>query len=393
VTRALRSSAAVLAGLLWATGLRAQSGVHGYALDVAQANARRGPIRSGFADFARIRLMAAPAAGPLRLDLAYEQTLVVRSRPEAGASFLTGEAGASGEWLDLGGKLAAGDHAEWRHRVDRLSATFANERFQLRAGRQTVSWATTLFLTPADPFSPFDPADPYREYRAGVDALRLEYFAGPFTELDFVVRPARTPVARTLTALGRIRTTVSPWDIAVWAGALHDEPAAAIAISGSAGSWALRAESVVRRDNGRAIVRGAAGADRRITIAGRDLYFVVEYQRDGYGAARAGGIAEVARSDAFRRGELQLTARDAIAAQASLQVHPLVSTELLVLRDIGDGSTLLTPAATVSLSDEMTLRLGLFQGFGDAAFDAGGFPLTEFGALPRYAYLSLSFFF
>jgi hypothetical protein len=393
VRRAARSSAVVLVGLLSSTGLKAQAGVRGYALDVAQANAKRGPVRSGFADFARFRLMAKPQFGPLKLDLAYEQTLVLRSRPESGASFLTGQAGASGDWLNLGGRLASGSHSEWRHRVDRLSLTLADDRFQLRAGRQTVSWATTLFLTPADPFSPFDPADPYREYRAGVDALRLEYFAGPFTELDFVVRPAVTPVGRTLTALGRVRTTFTPWDVAFWGGALHDEPAAALSVSGSVGPWALRAETVIRRDNDRGIVRGAAGVDRRVTIAGGDLYFVIEYQHDGFGAARAGGIADLARSDAFRRGELQLTARDAIAAQATMQVHPLVGTELLLLRDIGDRSLLLTPAVNVSLSDEMTLRLGLFQGFGDAALDDEGVPRTEFGALPRYGYLSLSFFF
>ena len=46
----------------------------------------------------------------------------------------------------------------------------------LIVGRQPVSWATTLFLTPADPFSPFDPADPFREYRGGVDAARLRVY-------------------------------------------------------------------------------------------------------------------------------------------------------------------------------------------------------------------------
>lgn len=388
-----RPLAMALAGLLLPVTVQAQFTVRGYALDVAQANASAGPIRSAFADFARLRLMAEPALGPVKLDIAYEHTLVLRSRAEAGASFLTGEAGASEDWLDLGGRLAGSDHAQWRHRIDRLSATVSTDRFQLRAGRQAVSWATTLFLTPADPFSPFDPADPYREYRAGIDAARLEYFAGPFTELDIVVRPARTAVGRTVTALARARTTISPWDVAAWAGALHDEPAGSLALAGSVGSWAVRAESVVQRDAGRAIFRGAAGVDGRIPIAGHDLYLVAEYQRDGFGAPGKGDIAQVITTDAFRRGEMQVTARDALAAQASFNVHPLVSVELLALHDVGDGSTLFSPAVTASVSDEATLRLGLFQGLGEPGYDIEGIPRTEFGALPAYAYLSLSVFF
>jgi hypothetical protein len=95
---------------------------------------------------------------------------------------------------------------------------------EITAGRQTISWATSLIFTPADPFAPFDPADPFREFRAGVDALRLQGFSGAFTELEFVVRPADTREGTTITALGRITTATGPWEISGWAGVLPRPP-------------------------------------------------------------------------------------------------------------------------------------------------------------------------
>ncbi len=259
-------------------------------------------------------------------------------------------------------------------------------------GRQTVSWATTLFLTPADPFSPFDPADPFREYRAGVNAARAQYFAGPFTELDVIVRPAETGEGRTMTALARARTTLKPWDISGWAGVLHDQPAAALAADGSVGAWELRAEATLRGEQGDAVFRGAAGVDRRSTVAGRDLYFVFEYQRDGFGAAEPGQVLSTVASAPYRRGELQVLGRDVIALQATYQLHPLLSTELLALWDLDDRSALVAPALALSASNEITLRCGLFLPTGNDSVQATG-PRTEFGVAPLSGYLSVSLFF
>lgn len=363
-----------------------------YALNVGTASAASDLGRSSLSDLQRLRFMFEPAIGPFTLDLAYEHTLIAFSRA-AGVSLVPGSTTGSSDWLGLDWPIASERHFAWRHRFDRLAISFPTEGAELSIGRQPISWATTLLLTPADPFAPFDPSDPFREYRAGVDAARLLIFPGPFTEIDLVVREAGRGDARTTTALARGRTTVASWELSGWAGLLHDRAALATALQGAVGSWGLRAESALRwREGGAAIFRGAIGVDRRMQLSGRDLYVVAEYQRDGFGAGNAGSLLTVSGSAPFARGEMQVLGKDVAALQLSWQIHPLVSAQVVNLVNLRDPSALVGPAVALSAADEISVRAGLFLHAGKGGVDATGVR-SEYGALPTFGYASVSLFF
>lgn len=355
---------------------------------------RATPSRAGFfGDFNRLRLMSEPRRGPLSLEIAYEHTLGLNRQPTSRAVAIAGVPETS-PWLDLQWNLWEKDHVSWEHRFDRLNLSWApTGNLDLTLGRQTVSWATTLFLTPADPFSPFNPADPFRAYRGGVDAARVQFHPGPLSQVEVVVRPTRTAAGREITALGRGLTTWKNWEISGWAGALFDEPAAAGAVSGSLGPVALRGEASLRRIRGETVLRGTLGVDRRLTVFDRDLTLVAEYQRDGLGAGGSGETSSVLESEAFTRGELQVLGRDEAAAQAQYQLHPLWSLSLLWLRNLNDHSSLLAPSLSYSASNEVTLTGGVFKGFGEVSPDSEGPPASEYGALGTTAYVSLSIYF
>ena len=390
----LRRSALVAAlAVAMARPCAAQPGpFSGYLLNAAgvSGSSLLGP--GGASDFLRLRFMAAPVLGPLRLEGAYEQLLLYQERPQAAIGALTpGAAPASGEWLDLDWTLEQRGRLLWRHRFDRLDAALGPGRFEARIGRQAISWATTLLLTPADPFTPFDPSDPFREYLSGVDAARLQYFPSPFGQLDLVVRPERSATGRTVTAAARGRITVAAWDLSAWAGAVHGEAAAAVGATGTAAGAALRLEAEVRRDEGgAAVVRTAVGADRRWSVFGRDLYAVLEYQHDGFGAARAGALASVILSAPYRRGEMQVLGRDVAAGRVSYQIHPLIAGDLFALWDLRDGSLLFAPAASYSASNDVTVRAGAFLPTGRRGSTLA--PGSEFGGAPRFAYAALTLF-
>ena len=353
---------------------------------------RATPSRAGFfGDFNRLRLMSEPRWGPLSLEVAYEHTLGLNRLPTSPALAIAGVPEIS-PWLDLQWNLWEKEHVSWRHRFDRLNLSWApTGNLDLTLGRQTASWATTLFLTPADPFSPFNPADPFRAYRGGIDAARLQFHPGPLSRVEVVVRPTRSAAGREITALGRGLTTWKNWELSGWAGALFDEPAAAGALSGSLGPLALRGEASLRRIRGETVFRGTLGVDRRLTLFNRDLYLVAEYQHDGLGAA--GEISPVLESEAFTRGELQVLGRDEAAAQAQYQLHPLWSLSLLWLWNLNDRSSLLAPSLSYSASNEVTVTGGLFKGFGDVSPGSEGQPASEYGGLGATAYLSLSIYF
>lgn len=383
------------AGLPPASEVSAQQPLQlrGYYLHVALA-ADSGPFNTRtLMNVQRARIMAHPMLGAWSLDAAYEHSLVYTSAAGAAGVFMgLGQARGGTDWLPLQGSLGTSPHLQWRDRVDRLSLGYATPTLDLTAGRQTISWATTLFLTPADPFAPFDPSEPFREYRTGVDAFRARAFPAPFLELEGVVRPSKTPLGKTLTAALRAKAAAGPWEIGGWGGVVHDDPAASLAATRTVAGAVLRVEGVLRRSTGRTVTRLAVGADRSFNLAGRTLYAVVEYQRDGFGAARREDLPAVLFSAPASRAELQVYGRDVTAGQVSYQVHPLVNLELLALWDLDDGSALLAPAAGYSAGGNVSLRAGVFAGAGRARL-ATGAPGSEYGAVPTAGYLSLSAFF
>ncbi|MYB98273.1 MAG: hypothetical protein F4X60_06935 [Gemmatimonadetes bacterium] len=398
--------AGALAALLFPISATAQQlGLSGYYLNVGThvAGSLLGP--AGVSDVQRLRVMLNASPGPLRLDAAYEHTLSLRQAGAAGAQLFTATGTESGgDWFSLGGELDSGERTlgghrvdmVWRHRVDRLSVRVdLGSSADLIVGRQPISWATTLFLSPADPFSPFDPADPFREYRAGVDAARLRIYRGAFTQFEVVARPARLGERETLTVLGRASSNHQGWDFGVWGGSLHGTFGGAAFLSGSVGLWALRAEGVLRAVDKRAVARGAIGVDRTFAIAGRDLYVVIEVQRDGFGATSPDELLAVAGSRPFGQGEMQVLGRAVGAVQLSWTLHPLVSASGLLLGSFHDRSFIASPGVSWSVSESVAVRGGVYLGVGEGAAVRGTEVRigSEFGALPRVMFGSLNWFF
>jgi len=380
--------------------------ISGYYLDVWV-----GSDQSAFADasllgFQRFRLMTSPTYGRWGFDVAYEHALTVRSDPLAGLLGPGGEQGRSaGDFLPLQGTIEETEHLEWRHRVDRVSVAYLADAFDVTVGRQPVAWGTTLYLTPADPFQPFDPSDPFREYRVGVDAARVRVFTGPMTEFEAVVRLAETFDDTTVTALARARTAVGRWDLAAWAGVVHDEPSLSAAATVTVAGAAVRSEAVLRRSKDKAgneetVLRFTVGADRSFNLFGRNLYLLAEYQRDGFGAANAAELIPTALSPAFLRGEMQVLGRDEIVALATYEWHPLWILNLLTLWNLNDTSLLLTPSVSFSASNEVIAQAGMFLGVGEKTLQetlpvAGQvtLPGSEYGAVPATGYVSVTIFF
>lgn len=378
--------------------------IRGYYLNVATGSLEGPFTPAGLTDFQRLRLSTSPEFGKLGLDVAYEQALQLFTDPELGGlSFASlGSIETRTEWLPLQGTIAEGDHARWTHRVDRLSLqTSIGDRVEISAGREAVSWATTLFLTPADPFAPFDPADPFRDYRAGVDVARVQVYAGTFTELDAVVNPTEVGDETNITALLRGTTLVGSWELGGWGGIIYDRPGAAVSATVTTGGMAFRGEGSVRNEPDETVWRAAVGADRNFTLAGRDLYMALEYQYDGFGAASGQDLVSTVLSVPYSRGELQVLGRHEAALQAAWQTSPLLSLEWLTLWSLSDGSVLLSPAASLSLSNEVTGRAGLFLGFGSETRPAppipgapvSDLPASEYGIVPASLYVSVTAYF
>jgi hypothetical protein len=372
----------------------AQLDIDGYALGVGSYAAESDFLEAGNAGFARGRIMLGWATSWFSADAAYEHLLLRQSATGALGSTNPGSGSlTSTDWLPLDWTVRDSNQSEWRHRIDRLQVRATAGPIEVTVGRQAISWATALFLTPSDPFAPFDPSDPFREYRGGVDALRVRGFAGPFTEIEAVVRPTDTPLGTTMTALARVGTSRGGWAFGGWGGVLHDEAAAALFLNGAIGSSSLRAEFALREDpEGGALPRASLGIDRFKIVRGRDLFMLAEVQYDGYGSDSADELLRVAASAPYARGEMQTLGRWTVATQASYQLHPLVGVDALLLLNADDASGLIAPGISWSTTGSASTRLGLYRSFGDgppAPLMLG----SEYGSVPTSAYVSVSLFF
>ena len=375
-----------------------QIDVSAYTLGVGSYSAESDFLPAGSSWLGRGRLMLDYSADWFSFESAYEH-IVQYASAGAGFSFTNpGGSGNSTDWLPLDWTIHESDQSSWRHRLDRLSVRAETGSMEVTVGRQAISWATTLFLTPADPFAPFDPSDPFREYRGGVDAVRVRAFSGPFTEFEAVVRPAETSDGTTMTALGRVATSRGGWAVGGWAGLLHDEAAAALFATGALGATSLRSEVAVREDpDGGALLRASLGLDRYYQPGGKDLYALVEVQYDGFGAASPDELIDVALSPVYARGDLQVLGQWTGATQVSWSFHPLVSADALALVNLGDGSALFAPGLTWSTTSSASTRLGTFFGFGDETTVGapGSLPTlgSEYGSVPPLGYLSVALYF
>jgi len=369
--------------------------IRGYYLNVPTWSGSNQFAAGGLGDINRFRLMTEPSFGDFTFQVAYEHLLTLTQRAGADPSgIFVGVSSGGGEWLPLQWTIEETDHVAWRQKFDRLNVSWAPvDAIGMAAGRLTASWATTMFLTPADPFLPFDPSDPFREYRAGVDAFRFQYFPGPLSDIDLVVRPTDFPNGETLSVLARGRTVWHSWEVSTWFGMLYDEPAAAIGAAGGIGAVAVRGEVTLQKSDGDMALRGTVGIDGRFVVWGRDLFYVVEYQRDGFGAGTSAELLEVLQSDAFARGQLQVLGRDELVLQGAYQPHPLWGLTLLTITNLDDPSTLLSPGVSYSISNEMSASSGLFFGFGDDTPSIESPLASEYGLVPTFVYVSATVFF
>jgi hypothetical protein len=380
--------------LSWGAAASAQNGwLTGYYQNAPLWSQETELSPGGASDFNRFRLSTAPVFGKFAVEVAYEQVATFRQNETPG--IFVGLVPSGGEYLDLQWTIVDEEHVLWQHRFDRLKVSFRPTRkVELSAGRQAVSWATTLFLSPADPFSPFDPADPFRVFRAGVDTVRVRVYPSPLSEVDVVLRPTQNElVGDEMTALARGLTVWKNWEVSGWGGSLYGDWTGAFGSAGALGGIALRGEGLLRWIDEGTVFRGTIGIDRQLAVAGKDLYFVFEYQHDGLAAPSADEYVELFRSDPFLRGELQVLGRDETALQASYQIHPLWSIAGMWLRNWSDGSALLSPSFAYSASDDVSVSGGVYFGFGDdEATAARPFP-SEYGLAGTTLFASVSLFF
>jgi hypothetical protein len=329
------------------------------------------------------------------LELGVHGVVEASSPPRfPGSSIATG---GTRRYFDLETTLIDNDDLLMTAEIDRLNIRWERPGFRLIAGRQAITWGVNYFWPVLDLFGPFAPQRIDRDYKPGVDAVRATVPLGDFSEVDLMTAGQGRDLPDDFSIGGLARFNAGVTDFGAMAGSFHRDTVVGAFVTTDVAGTALRGE-VAFTDSGdpedaeidrSSFVRATAGVDRQLTGT---LSLTAEVAWNGFGADDPTGYLRVAQSDRFQRGEVTSLGQLYAGLSLGWQLHPLVTASAALIGNLNDGSTLIQPTVTWSVSDNLTALFGVFVGTGED-LDSEGMLQSEYGATPFTVWAAIQGYF
>ncbi|HOX46595.1 MAG TPA: hypothetical protein PK668_23550 [Myxococcota bacterium] len=349
------------------------------------------------------------------------QEVGLQSGGQSGLGFPGAGGGAAGRYRAWDGRWAWGEEGDVTAALslDRLAVRLSTAYFDLTLGRQAISFGKTYFWNPLDVFQGFDPRQFDRDYKPGVDAARLDVPLGDTAGLTLVGAFGRSPSrdailldppgARTRVVeevgvdwygsavLLRAYATFWDWDFTLQGGKVYGGYQVAGGLAGELGPLEVRAEGGYHFAlDGPVELFPAPSHGSAVAGLGHtfdcSLSLQLEYLYNGAGAPGEllTALLRVADGNALHLGTHLL------GLSVSYELTGLVKGSLAFLVSASDGSSLLQPGLSASVSDEAELVAGALIAFG--ARPTGPSALqpglqSEFGTYPNFYYLEFKYYF
>jgi hypothetical protein len=144
-------------------------------------------------------------------------------------------------WLDMSWNILNEQSFFLNSAIDRLWVDFNYGKFQARIGRQRINWGQTLVWNPNDLFNTYSFFDFDYVERPGSDAIRLQYYPGYSSVLEFAIKADYND---NITAAALYRFNKWGYDIQFLGGYVESEDVVAGAgWSGAFGTVSFRGEA------------------------------------------------------------------------------------------------------------------------------------------------------
>ncbi|MFH1090065.1 MAG: hypothetical protein V1742_00700 [Pseudomonadota bacterium] len=280
--------------------------------------------------------------------------------------------------------------------LDRINIKINLPRVDLTIGRQAVTFGKAWFWNPLDVYLPFDPRQFDRDYKAGVDAVRLDVALGSFSGVNLLgVFGRKLDLAGKFvdgdkdlhaswygsSVLARVFTNFKAWDLALQGGKIYGGYQLGGGAVGELLGVQVRFETAYfwaddspklpfpfQGDLYEDFFTAVIGLGRHFPSS-LDLEFELLYN-DG-GESRDLNLALLR----FQNHAILQLGRYLAGLTVSYELTPLIKGQLAVIHSLSDSSIQVQPTLTWSLSDNADLLLG-------AGFNFGRRPKTGlFGAV------------
>ncbi len=293
--------------------------------------------------------------------------------------------------------------------VDHLCWSLHRRPWDLSIGRMPVTYSVTSIFSPNDFFVPFSATAINKVYKAGVDALRLNYALGSLSALELIgvlgSHPDGVPGWGRSALLLRASTVLWNFEWALLGGKLAKRWVAGASFQGQLGDVGIRGEGHVgfpdangdgTLDSQREIHgRMALGTD--MNFAWQNSAFSLEglYLTDGAAAPDA----YLARALSFYPDDPAYLNQLYLGLSAGGEIIPILRLNALLMLNARDGSGLGSLTLLYSIADEADFVGGLLIPWGEKPMvqsDAPGDMPTvtsEFGLVPITLFMETRFYF
>ncbi|MBN2425815.1 MAG: hypothetical protein JXR46_01080 [Calditrichaceae bacterium] len=301
-------------------------------------------------------------------------------------------------FLDLTYDYKDEENLYLRNEIDRLNLSYTSGNMEIILGRQRLAWGTCLVWNPTDLFNPYDVLDFDYEERPGTDALQIQYYLGPLSQINISVTPGKTR-ERVIYA-GRFRTNFYNYDVAVLAGWQKNSFKAGLNWAGEIWNAGFSGEilytdahydykALAMEPNAQNLtvtngkIRGAhwmMAFSANYTFA-NSFYIHSEYLYNSIGATDNAGLR---RFTVLYTGELS-PARHAVFQEFSYNISPLLRSSFFVILNPNDKSWIAAPSLQYSLSQNWDVLLMAFPSDGKTGSEYGDYPAQYFFRL-KYSF-------
>jgi hypothetical protein len=337
------------------------------------------------------------------LHAVQDMSMVTTTEALAGLSF-TAPTTQRYRLAELSSTWIADPNVQARLWIDRAYVKYRLGSIDIQLGRQAITFGNAHFWNPLDVFLPFDARQFDREYKLGVDALRVDVPIGLSSGLNLVAVPGRVDGAKLTrrswygsAALVHAYTNVADYDLALQAGKVYGGYELGAGVTGQVGPLDVRGEAVyfrtlrereerVRLPNHWVAVAGLGHTfDSSLTLDAEYLY-----NGAGDDESLTAALARVTSGRSLQMSE------HVVGALVSYDFFAILTGSAATLVSISDGSLVVQPGLTYSVSDESDLLAGALVALGKRP-RAGAAPVpelrSEFGTYPDVGYVQYRCYF
>jgi len=288
--------------------------------------------------------------------------------------------------FDLSSTVHEDGHDLVWHRLDRLSFAVKQQGFQLRLGRQALTWGNGLVFNPMDLVNPFAPTDTVRDYKTGDDMALLSVEQDTGWNVQAAVVPRRDPVSGDVendssTFAVKVHAMIGGGEADLMAARHAGENMMGLGYSHNAGQALFRYDLLYSTLNqGRVSDKGyvslVANLDRSWVFLDRNVYGLLEYHHNGLGHQHVNhALFDPDLIEQIARGEMTFLGRNYLSTQLRIELHPLVQFTFGLIESLDRFTGIVQPRFLVDLSQNSSLQVGGTFFHGEKGTEFGGIPI------------------